>query len=251
MFCYACFFIVYSLKFSVYGLEFVLVLDLFSATLEDDADGVDEYFDVGGDGHVFHVEEVVFEAFAHLVDGGGVAVFDLPPGGDAGFDALEEEVFGAAFDDLVDVELPLGAVADDGHGAFEDVVELGYLVEAHFAHDAAEGGDAGVVVARECGAAGFGVGVHAAEFVHFEGFAFVADAFLCVEDGAWRGGFDDDGGDEVDRREYDQCEEGYEYVGDTRTVDVHIKRLREKINDHDNWRIATIWGIGYKFEVQQ
>jgi len=44
---------------------------------------------------------------------------------------------------------------------------------------------------------------------------------------------------------------GYEYVGDTRTVDVHIKRLREKINDHNNWRIATIWGIGYKFEVQQ
>ena len=43
---------------------------------------------------------------------------------------------------------------------------------------------------------------------------------------------------------------GYEYVGDTRTVDVHIKRLREKINDHDNWRIATIWGIGYKFETK-
>ena len=43
---------------------------------------------------------------------------------------------------------------------------------------------------------------------------------------------------------------GYEYVGDTRTVDVHIKRLREKINDHDHWRIATIWGIGYKFETK-
>ncbi len=43
---------------------------------------------------------------------------------------------------------------------------------------------------------------------------------------------------------------GYEYIGDTRTVDVHIKRLREKINDHTNWRIATIWGIGYKFEVR-
>ncbi len=42
---------------------------------------------------------------------------------------------------------------------------------------------------------------------------------------------------------------GYEYVGDTRTVDVHIKRLREKISDHENWKIATIWGIGYKFEV--
>ena len=42
----------------------------------------------------------------------------------------------------------------------------------------------------------------------------------------------------------------YEYVGDTRTVDVHIKRLREKIKDHESWRIATIWGIGYKFEVR-
>lgn len=43
---------------------------------------------------------------------------------------------------------------------------------------------------------------------------------------------------------------GYEYIGDTRTVDVHIKRLREKIKDHEAWRIATIWGIGYKFEVK-
>lgn len=43
---------------------------------------------------------------------------------------------------------------------------------------------------------------------------------------------------------------GYEYIGDTRTVDVHIKRLREKIKDNDNWKIATIWGIGYKFEVR-
>ena len=43
---------------------------------------------------------------------------------------------------------------------------------------------------------------------------------------------------------------GYEYIGDTRTVDVHIKRLREKINDHENWKLATIWGIGYKFEVK-
>lgn len=43
---------------------------------------------------------------------------------------------------------------------------------------------------------------------------------------------------------------GYEYIGDTRTVDVHIKRLREKIKDHANWRISTIWGIGYKFEVR-
>ena len=43
---------------------------------------------------------------------------------------------------------------------------------------------------------------------------------------------------------------GYEYIGDTRTVDVHIKRLREKIKDHANWAISTVWGIGYKFEVK-
>lgn len=42
---------------------------------------------------------------------------------------------------------------------------------------------------------------------------------------------------------------GYEYIGDTRTVDVHIKRLREKIKDHKSWRISTVWGIGYKFET--
>ncbi len=43
---------------------------------------------------------------------------------------------------------------------------------------------------------------------------------------------------------------GYEYIGDTRTVDVHIKRLREKIKDHDSWRLSTVWGIGYKFETK-
>ena len=43
---------------------------------------------------------------------------------------------------------------------------------------------------------------------------------------------------------------GYEYIGDTRTVDVHIKRLREKIKDRATWSLATVWGIGYKFEVK-
>ena len=43
---------------------------------------------------------------------------------------------------------------------------------------------------------------------------------------------------------------GYEYIGDTRTVDVHIKRLREKIKDHPSWNLGTVWGIGYKFEVK-
>lgn len=44
---------------------------------------------------------------------------------------------------------------------------------------------------------------------------------------------------------------GYEYIGDTRTVDVHIKRVRAKINDHESWALTTVWGIGYKFEVKR
>ncbi len=44
---------------------------------------------------------------------------------------------------------------------------------------------------------------------------------------------------------------GYEYLGDTRTVDVHIKRIREKIRDHEKWSIGTVWGVGYKFETKR
>jgi DNA-binding response OmpR family regulator len=43
----------------------------------------------------------------------------------------------------------------------------------------------------------------------------------------------------------------YDYIGDTRTVDVHIKRLREKFKDHPAWKLTTVWGIGYKFEYHK
>lgn len=43
----------------------------------------------------------------------------------------------------------------------------------------------------------------------------------------------------------------YDYIGDTRTVDVHIKRLREKLKPHEDWDIKTVWGIGYKFEYHR
>ena len=44
---------------------------------------------------------------------------------------------------------------------------------------------------------------------------------------------------------------GYTYAGDYRTVDVHIKRLREKVeNVSDQWALKTVWGVGYKFEVK-
>ncbi len=44
---------------------------------------------------------------------------------------------------------------------------------------------------------------------------------------------------------------GFEYYGDSRTVDVHIKRIREKVGGNDQWNIKTVWGIGYKFEVNE
>jgi len=45
---------------------------------------------------------------------------------------------------------------------------------------------------------------------------------------------------------------GYDYYGDSRTVDSHIKRLRAKLDpyDHSKWEIKTVWGMGYKFEVK-
>lgn len=42
---------------------------------------------------------------------------------------------------------------------------------------------------------------------------------------------------------------GQSYSGDSRTVDVHIKRVREKLGDNPNWRLTTVWGVGYKIEV--
>ncbi len=44
---------------------------------------------------------------------------------------------------------------------------------------------------------------------------------------------------------------GYDYIGDTRTVDSHVKRLRAKLDkvEHKGWDIATVWGVGYKFEL--
>ena len=45
---------------------------------------------------------------------------------------------------------------------------------------------------------------------------------------------------------------GFDYLGDSRTVDVHVKRLREKLEGvSDNWILKTVWGVGYKFEILQ
>ena len=45
---------------------------------------------------------------------------------------------------------------------------------------------------------------------------------------------------------------GVEYYGDSRTIDVHIKRLREKLEGvSEKWSLKTVWGVGYKFEVKE
>jgi DNA-binding response OmpR family regulator len=43
---------------------------------------------------------------------------------------------------------------------------------------------------------------------------------------------------------------GFEFFGDSRTVDVHVKRIREKLGENDAWQIKTVWGVGYKFQTQ-
>jgi len=44
---------------------------------------------------------------------------------------------------------------------------------------------------------------------------------------------------------------GFDFFGDSRTVDVHVKRIREKLGEHEAWQLKTVWGVGYKFEVKQ
>ena len=43
---------------------------------------------------------------------------------------------------------------------------------------------------------------------------------------------------------------GFGFFGDSRTVDVHVKRIREKLGENENWQLKTVWGVGYKFEVK-
>jgi DNA-binding response OmpR family regulator len=43
---------------------------------------------------------------------------------------------------------------------------------------------------------------------------------------------------------------GFDFFGDSRTVDVHVKRIREKLGEQHDWQLKTVWGVGYKFEQQ-
>lgn len=43
---------------------------------------------------------------------------------------------------------------------------------------------------------------------------------------------------------------GFDFFGDSRTVDVHVKRIREKLGERESWQLKTVWGVGYKFEIR-
>ncbi len=44
---------------------------------------------------------------------------------------------------------------------------------------------------------------------------------------------------------------GFDFFGDSRTVDVHVKRIREKLGEREAWQLKTVWGVGYKFEAKK
>ena len=115
--------------------------------------------------------------------------------------------------------------AHEAHFATEDVPELGELVNAGFAEEFADLGNAGVVGDFEDGAGHFvavlefaasvlGIGIHGAEFPHGEGPSVKASSLLFEKDGAGRGEFDEDSGDDEQWRKDNQEEKGSDAVYD-------------------------------------
>jgi len=124
----------------------------------------EDFFFVGFDG-VGGLGEYFF--FISELDGGVV--------GDAGLDGVDDfPLFGIDFGPLFD----LGAGADDGHVAFEDVEKLGELIHFGFAQETAKGGDAGVVAGIEAAFGGFFENAHGAEFIELKHLATTTDALL-------------------------------------------------------------------------
>ena len=117
---------------------------------------------------------------------GSVAVFDLSPGSDAG--AYFEQVFvmWCTGYNLIDVKLPFGAWANQGHFPPQDVPELGQFVQAVFAHGAPPGGNPVVAILRQLWALVFCIGIHGAELNDKKRFAIDANPLLPVKNRALR-----------------------------------------------------------------
>lgn len=160
-----------------------------------------------GDIHQIHQELVVGRRI--------VLAIDLGIAGEAAL-GLEAEVPLREFFFVLGGDLgALGAWAYDGHVAFQDVQELGEFVQADGADEAADGGDAGIVLAggESCYAVFLGIHAHAAEFVDGEDFAVFGEAVLLVEGGA-SVSFDKEPDDEHGDGEDDEGCEGEDDVDD-------------------------------------
>src|ERR1019366_9044422 len=186
---------------------------LRAARQQHGLEGVEDDVGIERHGHVLDVVEVVFQLGDGVLEGVAVLVVDLRPAGDAGAHAVALAVIGNLFAEGFDELGALGAGADDGHLAFEDVEELGQLVEADGAKKAADFGDAGIVLLCPYGAGGeFGVDAHGTELVHGEERAIETDAGLAVEHGSGGGEADGEGGEQNKRGAEDNGDDGHEHI---------------------------------------
>ena len=153
-------------------------------------DGAPEDLYVQADAPVVDVPQVQLDAFFHV--GVAAVAVDLGPAGDAGADLLADQVAGDLLLQVLHMVGNLRPGAYQAHLAHQDIEELGQLVHAGFADEAAENGFPGVGIGGPGGVA-VGVYPHAAEFQHGEDLFVPADALLHEEHGAGAAELDTDG----------------------------------------------------------
>lgn len=149
----------------------------------DDVEGLQDDGGVEDEGGVGHVMEVEGELVPGIVDVLTIGVIYLCPPGEAGFDEVSEVIKRKLLFVKFDADGPFRPGADETHVAFEDVEELGDLIDPGASEKVAEAGDPGIP-GDGGGAGGFGVEPHGAELVNGEGFAPETDALLAEEGGA-------------------------------------------------------------------
>ena len=138
---------------------------------------------IEADAPVAEVVKVVLDSFGD----GRVATksVDLGPPGDAGLDVVTGVILFELRGELVDIERPFGARADDAHVAFEDVKELWNFIEAGVTQESADSCTARVVANGPTRPGLFArCHPHRAELIHLKDLALEADAFLREKDGA-------------------------------------------------------------------
>ena len=181
----------------------------------DRGECVDKYLEVESPGAVAEIVEVVFEAPEHLLHRVGVAVVERGVGCRAGSYLVEVGVTVVVFKYLVDIEFALGTRSDERHVALEDVVELRYLIEMVGAQEAADSGEARVIVAAAVAQLRphlLGVEAHGAELVDVERAPETSDTFLTENGRAAVLALDGYGAECADGSENQQREPGKSHV---------------------------------------